>query len=111
MADRKKTKFHIFGINSTIYQTQRANISVLCLYHRWNYLGYTPLQGVQTIHCSRPCTLGHKRAKLFITFYPRDALHSAVFAVVRCPSVTHRDCIETEKDIIRLFPCLVALPL
>ena len=31
-----------------------------------------------------------------VPFYPRDALHSAIFAVVRCPfhpSVTHRYCV------------------
>jgi len=33
----------------------------------------------------------------------RDALHSAIYAIVRCPSVTRRYCIETYKDIIKLF--------
>jgi len=32
----------------------------------------------------------------------RDALHSAVFAVVRCPSVTLVDCIYTVEDIAKL---------
>ena len=26
---------------------------------------------------------------VYFSFYPRDAVHSAVFAVVRCPSVCH----------------------
>ena len=39
--------------------------------------------------------------------YPRVALHSASIAVVACLSVclsvTRRCCIETDKDIIKLF--------
>ena len=35
-------------------------------------------------------------------FYLRDAPHSAIYAIVRCPSVTRRYCIETYKDI-KLF--------
>jgi len=48
---------------------------------------------------------------LMILFLPRDALHSADYAVERCltvrlcvcPSVTRRYSVETAKDIIELF--------
>jgi len=46
-----------------------------------------------------------------LCFYPRDAEHSAVFAVERCPSVclsvTRRYCVKT-KPILKLFDRLVA---
>jgi len=42
-----------------------------------------------------------------ISFLPRDAMHSAVFAVVRCQSVCPSEmlvyCIETAKLTIKLF--------
>ena len=40
------------------------------------------------------------RETVYNTYYPRDALHSAVFAVVRCPSVTHRDSLFYENALI-----------
>jgi len=36
-------------------------------------------------------------------FYRAMRMHSANYAVARCPSVTSRYCVETDKRIIKLF--------
>ena len=83
---------------------RRCNLVVECV-QNVHHCGRTSAIRGASLHF---CVHGNRRvfhAMLMYlrNVYPRDVLHSAVFAVVQCLFVVRRYCVYTDKPIVKRF--------